>query len=270
MSAPTQNTHSLRFAANLSLLYPELPFLQRFAAAAADGFQAIEIQFPYDTPAEAIRAELDAHQLTCVLINVPAGDLMSGGRGLACVPERQDDYRQALAQCVAYARVLKPQRVNVLAGRCPEPDQRDSCLTTLEANLRLTEQALKPLGIQTVFEAINTLDMPGFLVSTFAGSAHLLERLSDTDIRLQFDIYHMAMMQEPVLRLLETSLEMIGHIQFADCPGRHEPGTGTLDFAQLFQCLSEKGYDGYVSAEYCPAGTTSDGLAWFKSSYQQG
>lgn len=255
----------LRFAANLSLLYSERPFLQRFAAAAADGFQAIEIQFPYDTPVAAIRAELDAHQLICVLINVPAGDLMSGGRGLACVSERQHDYRLALAQCIEYAQVLKPQRVNVLPGRCIDPAQRDTCLITLEQNLRETEQALRPLGIQTLFEAINTTDMPGFLVSGFEQAAQLLKRLSDTDIRLQFDIYHMAMMREPVLALLQQSLDKIGHIQFADCPGRHEPGTGELDFAPLFQSLVAQNYKGWVAAEYRPEGPTTSGLGWFRA-----
>ncbi len=262
---PITALSDLKVAANISLLYPELPFLKRFAAAAADGFQTIEIQFPYDTPAEAIRCELDAQQLTCVLINVPAGDLMSGGRGLACVPERRNDYRIALAQCVEYAKVLKPQRVNVLAGRCSDPDQRTDCLTTLEQNLRLTEQTLQPLGIQTLFEAINTTDMPGFLVSDFEQAVELLQRLSDTDIRMQFDIYHMAMMGEPVLSLLQHSLDKIGHIQFADCPGRHEPGTGDLDFPALFACLAEQNYEGWLAAEYRPGGPTTAGLGWFRT-----
>ncbi len=253
----------LKLVANLSLLYPELPFIERFAAAAADGFRAIEIQFPYDTPAEAIRAELDQYGLRCVLINVPAGDLMSGGRGLACVAERRNEFREALALCSDYVKVLKPLRVNVLAGRCEDAEQSDACLETLAGNLALADSVLAPLGVTTVLEAINTTDMPGFLISTFADMEDMLLRLGDTRVKMQFDVYHMAMMNEPVTELLTMHGESFGHIQFADCPGRHEPGTGGLDFHQLFQCIRESGYDGWVAAEYRPlANPTCSGLAW--------
>ncbi len=255
----------LQLAANLSLLYPELPFIERFAAAAADGFNAIEIQFPYDTPAQAIRAELDKHGLECVLINVPAGDLMSGGRGLACVPARIADFREALELCADYVKVLKPARVNVLAGRCEVSEQRAACLETLTENLKYTDSVLAPLGVTTVFEAINTTDMPGFLISTFADMADMLQRLDGTGVKMQFDIYHMAMMDEPVTDLLRLHQGCIGHIQFADCPGRHEPGTGVLDFKQLFQCIRQSGYRGWVAAEYRPAvNPTGNGLGWIK------
>ena len=257
MSAP------LRLVANLSLLYVEMPFMERFAAAAADGFAAVEIQFPYDTPAALIRAELDRLGLQCVLINVPAGDLMSGGRGLACVPGQEAEFENALALCADYVQVLYPLKVNVLAGRCQDAAERPQYLNCLEASLRKALAVLEPLGAGVVFECINTTDMPGFLLSTMADAGDMLSRVADTSIRLQFDIYHMAMMGEAVEDLLRAHSGVIGHIQFADMPGRHEPGTGSLDFTRLIAAIAESGYDGWVAAEYRPEGaSTSAGLGW--------
>ena len=255
----------MKLAANLSMLYTELPFIERFAAAAADGFTAIEIQFPYDTPAEDIRQQLDEYGLRCVLINVPAGDLMQGGLGLAGVPGREEQFAEALALCCEYVRILCPSRVNVLAGRQSAEHSRAECLAVLVANLERALAALVPLQVLVTFEAINTTDMPGFLVSSFADMSEVMVRVGNPDLRMQFDIYHMAMMNEPVAELLSAQMEQIGHIQFADMPGRHEPGTGTIDFAGVFEVIRASAYDGWVAAEYRPGqALTSDGLGWFR------
>lgn len=252
----------MKLSANVSLLYTELPFLERFKAAAADGFRAIEIQFPYDTPAVDIQLALVANDLECVLINVPAGDLMTGGRGLACVPEKRADFLRALAVCAEYVKVLSPSRVNVLAGRS-SPSGRAHDLITLQGNLLAAADVLSPLGVTVTFEAINTIDMPGFLISTFDDMTQVINTLCDDRIRMQFDIYHMAMMEEPVLELLTTHGKQIGHIQFADVPGRHEPGTGALDFTALFATIEASEYQGWVAAEYRPQGeSTAAGIGW--------
>lgn len=255
----------MKLAANVSLLYTELPFLERFKAAAADGFRAIEIQFPYDTSAADIQHELAAYDLECVLINVPAGDLMTGGRGLACVPEKRAEFLQALELCAEYVKVLSPSRVNILAGRSSQPGRAND-LSTLHKNLLAAADVLSPLGVIVTFEAINIIDMPGFLISTFDDMTQVMDTLRDDRIRMQFDIYHMVMMEEPVLELLAKHGNQIGHIQFADVPGRHEPGTGTLDFTELFAVIEASNYQGWVAAEYRPQGeSTSVGLGWLNN-----
>lgn len=254
----------MKFTANLSLLYPEYAFLERFAAAASDGFQAVEIQFPYDTPAADIHRELDKHQLECVLINVPAGDLMTGGAGLACVSGQEQAFEDALQQCLEYVRVLKPQYVNVLAGRAA-PEEREAALQVLQSNLMKASRLLGPEGVQVTLEAINTFDMPDFLITNFRDMQAVIDACPEK-IAMQFDIYHMARMGEPVAALLVDFGAAIGHIQFADVPGRHEPGTGELDFQSLWAAAEMSGYQGWYGAEYRPQGSsTSSGLGWLKA-----
>lgn len=253
----------MKWAANLSLLYTEHPFIERFSAAAADGFDAVEIQFPYDTPVSDIRAALDRNGQTCVLINVPAGDLMQGGEGLASVPGKQGAFADALQQCAEYVRILRPSRVNVLAGRCTDKSRYDEYRNVFLNNLRLADEVLSPLGVTVTFEAINTVDMPDFLISTCADMASVIEDLAGLPVKMQFDIYHMAMMQQDVTELLRGNIDQIGHVQFADAPGRNEPGKGALDFASVFAAISETGYAGWVAAEYRPSdASTSRTLGW--------
>ena len=182
----------MKLTANLSLLYTELPMLERFAAAAADGFTAVEIQFPYETPANELRRALDDARLKCVLINVPAGDLMTGGRGLACVPGREAEFETALNLCLDYVKVLKPCCVNVLAGRAAA-QERETALKVLRGNVSKAVELLAPEGVQVTLEAINTFDMPEFLISSFNEMKRFTEN-AGVDIRMQFDIYHMARM----------------------------------------------------------------------------
>ena len=254
-----------RFAANLSLLFTELPLPARFAAAAAAGFDAVEIQFPYDYPAPLLRDAAAAASVDIILINLPAGDLMAGGCGLASHPARTAQFMAALAEGEHYAQVLGVQMVNVLAGRFDA--QQDAALTrqTLAANLALTGAHLAAHGIRVTCEAINNLDMPDFVVSTPAELAAVLAEAAHPNVSMQLDLYHLARMQLDLAGTLAQYLPQTGHIQFADCPGRHQPGSGELPLAQIFALLDELGYTGWCAAEYKPATSTADSLSWLAS-----
>jgi len=255
----------LKLTANISLLYSEIPFLQRFAAARADGFEAVEIQFPYDTPITDIKQALAENNLRCVLINVPAGDFRSGGEGLASVPQRMAEYAAALVECLAYARALKVSCVNVLPGRCDDENKRVFYLETFKKNLVKTADALAPFNITTTFEAINTRDMPNFLIHNATQMAEIVAELNHPHIKAQFDIYHMALMGCKICQFIEDHAADIGHIQFADIPYRGEPGSGELDFPVIFNCIENSGYRGWVGAEYKPTRKTSATLEWMKA-----
>jgi hydroxypyruvate isomerase len=251
-----------RFSANLSMLFTEVGLIDRFAAAREAGFRAVEIQFPYELSAETIRRKLIEHNLELVLFNVPADDLLQGGEGLACVPEKQDRFCKALALAVDYAKVLRPGAINVLPGRCFDPTRKADYLTTFKRNLCLAADAFSPLGVKTVFEAINSLDMPGFLIDTSAKMLAVQDELQQADIYLQYDIYHMLRMGEDPPAFIAEHTDRIGHIQFADCPGRGQPGTGKADWSAIFSAIDQSGYDGWVGAEYKPVGETSASLGW--------
>jgi hydroxypyruvate isomerase len=251
-----------RFSANLSMLFTEVELIDRFAAARAAGFRAVEIQFPYDLGAETIRRKLIEHDLQLVLFNVPADDLLQGGEGLACVPEKQDQFREALALALDYAKILQPDAINVLPGRSLDPSRFDAYLSTFKRNLCLAADAFSPLGVKTVFEAINSLDMPGFIIDTSAKMLAVRDKLQRADVYLQYDIFHMLRMGEDPAAFIAEHADRIGHIQFADCPGRAQPGTGIADWAEIFSAIDRSGYDGRTGAEYKPSGGTSASLGW--------
>lgn len=253
----------MKLCANLSMLFTELPLPERIGAAAEAGFAAVEIQFPYALPAEALRAALDAAGLPLLLINLPAGDLMDGGPGLAAVPGRQAEFDAALAEALAYARVVRPQCVNVLPGRLADGVSRAAARETLAGNLRRSAEAFAPLGIRVLAEAINPLDMPGFLVNTPEDLLALLAAVDHSNCAAQLDLYHMARQGLDLPTCIAALAGRIGHVQFADCPGRGAPGTGTVDFAAARAALREAGYAGWLAAEYRPgeAGTAAS-LAW--------
>lgn len=253
----------MKLCANLSMLFTELPLPERIGAAAEAGFAALEIQFPYALPAEALRAALDAVGLPLLLINLPAGDLMDGGPGLAAVPGRQAEFDAALAEALAYARVVRPQCVNVLPGRLADGVSRAAARETLAGNLRRSAEAFAPLGIRVLAEAINPLDMPGFLVNTPEDLLALLAAVDHSNCAAQLDLYHMARQGLDLPTCIAALAGRIGHVQFADCPGRGAPGTGTVDFAAARAALREAGYAGWLAAEYRPgeAGTSAS-LAW--------
>ncbi|HEX5804745.1 MAG TPA: hydroxypyruvate isomerase [Macromonas sp.] len=253
-------------AANLSLLYPELPFLDRFAAAARSGFRAVEFQFPYAFDVADIAQRLKEHRLQLVLHNLPAGDWAAGERGIACHPERVDEFRAGVQQALAYARVLGTPRLNCLAGVLPSGVSQEAAQATLVANLRHAATALQAAGIELLVEFINTFDIPGFFVHRTDQALALLDEVAHPNLKLQYDLYHAQRMEGNLVHTLRQHLPRIGHIQLADSPDRHEPGTGEINFHFVLQELDRLGYAGHVGCEYFPAdaglGGTDAGLAW--------
>lgn len=252
----------MRIAANLSLLFAEQPLVERIQAATAAGFDGVEIQFPYEIPAIRLKEALERAGLPLVLINLPAGDLMQSGAGLAAVPQRQAQFDEALEQALTYAAMVRPACVNVLPGRLAEGVTREAALATLTANLRKAAEAFDVLGIAVLCEAINPLDMPGFLINTAEQLDQLLRVVDHPNCLAQLDLYHMARQGLDITQAIGRLAGRIGHVQFADCPGRGAPGSGALDFAAALRALEASGYRGWLGAEYRPAGSTADSLDW--------
>ncbi|WP_440467070.1 hydroxypyruvate isomerase family protein [Pseudomonas sp. YH-1] len=252
----------MKLCANLSLLFTEVPLLQRIDAAAKAGFEGVEIQFPYDVPAQDLKAALDEAGLPLVLINLPAGDLMQGGPGIAAVPERAAEFEAALAKALDYARIVQPQHINVLAGRLVEGLEREVALQTLAERLRATCDAFAGSGTDVLMEAINCHDMKDFLLNTPEHLQDMLERVARENLRAQLDLYHMARMGLELVDCIYALMGQIGHVQFADYPGRGEPGSGEMEFEVPLQVLDDVGYEGWLGAEYRPTGTTADSLRW--------
>ena len=251
-----------RFAANLQWLFPEHAFLDRFAAARAAGFQAVEFPAPYAHPAREIAVRLQEHGLECVLFNLPSGDRGRGDFGLGCRPERETEFRAGVGRAIEYARVLGVRQVNCISGRAVEGDDRAALERTLVANLRYAARELRAAGLELLIEPINTHDVPGFAVPTAAEGARLVAEVAEPNFGLQLDLYHTAMMGDDGAAKLAELRPIIRHIQFADAPGRGEPGTGQLDLDRLFSDIDASGYRGWVSAEYRPSGPTEQSLHW--------
>ena len=252
-----------RFSANISMLFAERAWLDRPAAAAAAGFGAIEIQFPYDRPADDWRRAIEAAGLAVSVINLPVGDMLAGGPGLAATPGRQAEFRTAVETARDVASALRPANVNVLPGY-PERHghERGRCLDTLAENLRLAADIIGGIGVGTVVEAVNTVDRPGFLLSSSEQALDVIDRAGHDNLALEHDLYHMDIMEGRLIARLEEIAPRIGHVQFADNPGRHEPGTGTIDFPAVFAALDRLGYGGWTAAEYLPSRTTEETLGW--------
>ncbi|TVP88996.1 MAG: hydroxypyruvate isomerase [Pseudomonadaceae bacterium] len=257
-------------AANLSMLFTEAKLAERVSLARAAGFSGVEIQFPYALPATDLAAVLQANALPLVLINVPAADLLEGGPGLAAVPGREADFAKALEQALRYAEVARPLQVNILPGRLAPGVEREQALAVLADHLYQAGSAFADLGIGVVCEAINSQDMPGFLLDGSTSLLAMLQRVGHANVSAQVDLYHLARMQEDIAQALNRLQGYIGHIQFADCPGRHEPGTGVIDFAQLPGLLEAVDYQGWLAAEYRPLGQTVGGLDWMQAWQQTG
>ncbi|MDO9106602.1 MAG: TIM barrel protein [Methylovulum sp.] len=253
----------LKFTANLSLLFTEAALIDRFRAASRQGFNAVEIQFPYSLDTASISTALAANGLKLVMFNVGADDLLQGGEGLACVPEKRGQFRLAVAQAVAYAEVLKPVAINILPGRCLDSRRLPAYLDTFRENLCFAADAFAGLGVKTVFEAINTQDMPEFIIHSGQHMLDILAELNCPTLFMQYDCYHLLKMGENPLEFILRHADKIGHIQFADYPGRGQPGSGQVDFETLFLGIGQSAYTGWVGAEYKPVGTTNDSLDWF-------
>jgi len=254
-----------RLCANLSMLFTEQPFLQRFAAAANAGFTGVEYLFPYEFGSAEIKARLDEHGLTQVLFNLPAGNWGEGERGIACHPDRVEEFKAGVDLAIEYARVLGNTQVNCLAGIAPANVDPATVRQTFVDNLKYASARLEAAGIRLVMEMINTRDIPGFFLSTTAQALDIREQVASANLFLQYDIYHMQIMEGDLARTLAAHLGEINHIQLADNPGRNEPGTGEINYRFLFEHLERIGYQGWVGCEYKPLTTTEAGLGWLKT-----
>lgn len=258
-----------RFSANLSFLYQELPFLDRFAAAARDGFAAVEYLGPYEAPKETVAATLREHGLTQALFNVPSGNWAGGERGIACLPDRIAEFRDGISLALDYAKTLGCKQLNVIAGLVP----RDADLITLDQvlvdNLKYAAPRLADAGIKLLIEPINRRDIPGFFLSTTDHAERLLDKVGSDNLFIQYDFYHMQIMQGDLIPTYERLKDRIAHVQIADNPGRGEPGTGEINYGFILPELDRLGYAGWVGCEYKPKAGTSEGLGWM-TPYRKG
>ncbi len=252
-----------RFAANLTMLFTERPFLDRFAAAAEAGFEAVEYLFPYAYEANALAERLRANGLVQALFNLPAGDWEAGERGVACHPDRIEEFREGVAKAIEYAAALGCRRLNCLAGIAPEGVEEAALRATFVDNLRYAADALARAGLTLLIEPINTQDVPGFYLSRTDQAAAILDAVGADNLMIQYDAYHAQIMEGNLAETLARHSARIGHIQIAEVPGRHEPGTGEIDYRFLFAHLDRIGYGGWVGCEYKPAAGTAEGLGWF-------
>ena len=254
----------LRFAANITTLFKEYDFLDRFHVAHSAGFEAIECQLPYAFDAEIIAEKLREHELQMVLHNFPVGDWSLGDRGIACNPRKKKDFQESIYKAVHYAKTLKCQKLNCLSGISDPSFTHENTYTTFVDNLRLAANILEKEDIQLVSEPINKHDIPNFFLSDFELALTLLHDVDHPNFKIQCDMYHLAKMETSIIDTLAQHLEYIGHFQFADFPQRHEPGTGTIDFDLIFDFIKTSDYSGWVSAEYVPSKKTLDSLTWMK------
>jgi hydroxypyruvate isomerase len=253
-----------KFAANLTMLFNEHPFLDRFEAAAKAGFTAVEFLFPYAWPAAELQQRLQASGLQLVLHNLPAGDFDGGDRGTACDPKRIDEFRGGVAQGIEYASVLGVPQLNCLAGKAPAGVDAATLRSTFVANLRYAAAEFKKAKLKLLIEPINRFDIPGFYLNTTAQALSILDEVGADNAFVQYDIYHAQRMEGELANTLQQQLARIAHIQIADNPGRHEPGSGEINYTFLFEHLDRIGYTGWVGCEYKPATRTDDGLSWMQ------
>jgi hydroxypyruvate isomerase len=251
-----------RFAANLTMLFTEHAFLDRFEAAAKAGFTAVEFLFPYGFKATDIKQRLDANGLTLVLHNLPAGDWDAGERGIACLPDRVEEFRAGVARAIEYAHVLGVPQLNCLAGKAPAGVDAVTLRRTFVANLRFAAAELDKAGLKLLIEPINNYDIPGFWLNNTALAISVLDEVGAANAFVQYDIYHAQRYEGELAATMTKHLSRIGHIQLADNPGRNEPGTGEINYAFLFKHLDRIGYSGWIGCEYKPATTTEAGLGW--------
>lgn len=252
------------FAVNLSMLFTEVPLAERFSLAAEHGFNKVEIQFPYELPAAQLASLLEQNKQQLVLLNAPAGNWQKSDRGIACQPHRIKEFRQGISLAIEYAEILKCKNINILSGISPVDYEPDEIKQTFIDNLRFCADSFAKAGIQLLVEAINTEDIPGFYLNNSRQAFDLFNEINHPNIKLQYDIYHMQIMEGNLIQTLQKNLDKIGHIQFADVPGRHEPQTGELNFSNIFQALDDMGYSGITSLEYNPSTSTTESLRWMK------
>ncbi len=253
-----------RFAANLSMMYNEVPFLERFAAAAADGFEAVEYLFPYEHPAEAIAQRLRDNGLTQALFNLPPGNWAAGERGMACLPGREAEFAQSVQTALPYAQATGCRKLHAMAGLLPDGVSPDQARAIYVVNLRAAARALAPHGITLLIEPINNRDMPGYFLNYQQQAHDIVAEVGEANLKVQMDFYHCQIMEGDLTRRLQKHFDGVGHIQIAGVPDRHEPDQGEIHHPHLFAQLDALGYDGWIGCEYRPAGNTSAGLGWLR------
>ena len=251
-----------KFCANLTMLFNEVDFLDRFEKAAKVGFKGVEYLFPYAWKKEQLAEKLGAFGLSQALHNLPAGDWNKGERGIACLPGRETEFQEGVGKAIEYAKALKCPQVNCLAGFTPAGVPADKVRKTLVANLRFAAAALEKEGIRLLVEALNDKDVPGFYLVRTADVLALIKEVGSPNVYYQYDVYHMQIMEGNLTQTIRSNLGKIAHIQIADNPGRHEPGSGEINYPFLFDLLDRLDYDGWVGCEYKPLTTTEAGLGW--------
>jgi hydroxypyruvate isomerase len=252
-----------RFAANLSMMFNEVPFLDRFALAAKAGFKGVEFLFPYEHPAAEIAARLKDNGLQQVLFNAPAGDFAKGERGMAAIPGKQAAFRDSIKIALEYANVLACPRLHIMAGLKPEGVAHDTLTAVYGANLAYAAEECAKAGVKPIIEPINHRDIPGFFLNTTDQAAAIIAAIGPEKLGLQFDLYHCQITEGDVVKRVEKHLPLIAHMQVADTPGRHEPGTGEVNWPFVFKTIDALGFRGWIGCEYRPAGETLAGLSWF-------
>jgi len=255
-----------KLAANLSMMFTEAPFLDRLAAAADEGFLGVEFLFPYEFSPEAVENRRRAAGVEIALFNLPAGRWGDGERGITCIPGREEEFRTGLEKALAYAAQLGTYRLHAMAGIVPQDANPAACRTTLIENLKYAADKVAEHNVTLLLEAINTRDMPGFCVSTQMESHAICRAVNASNLKMQMDLYHMQVMEGDLAMKLKHYAPHCGHIQIAGCPDRNEPDNGEVRFEYLLRVIDDLGYEGWVGCEYRPAGRTTDGLDWFRSS----
>ena len=254
-----------RFAANVSMLFTESPFLERFQLARAAGFEAVEFLFPYEHDANDVASALREADLTLALFNFPAGDFAAGDRGLASDPARVSLFQESAELAMQYAQVLRPEKMNCLAGKVISGVPRENQVATLVSNLYYAAGLASDHGIQLVMEPLNPYDAPGYLIATPDDGFAVIEQANHPNLKVQYDIYHAQRTRGNMVSTLAARMPLIGHIQIADSPDRHEPGTGEINYPFVFQAIDNSGYDGWVSLEYKPSRDTTSSLEWMRT-----
>lgn len=251
-----------KFAANLTFLFTEFDFLERFSAAQKAGFKYVEFMFPYEFDQAEISKQLDRHNLKMVLFNIPAGDWAGGDRGIAVDPARKNEFRDGVKEAISSAQRFNVKQVNCLVGNTNESESADALWNNLVDNIRFAADELKAHGVNLLIEPINHHDMPGFYLNTTDQVMKLISEVKKDNVYLQYDVYHAEREKEDHLAILKDKLHKVGHIQIADNPGRNQPGTGVIDYTSLFKTIAESNYNGYIAMEYKPDPNTEASLEW--------
>jgi 2-dehydrotetronate isomerase len=252
-----------RFAANLAYLFTERPLIERFAAAAAAGFKAIELQFPYDHAPSAVKAELDRHGLTALGLNTAPGQMASGEFGVAAIPGREQEFAAVFAQALDYITAIGGCQIHCLAGKVP-PEQRPAAERTFIANLARAADLAAKKNITLLIEPINPRDRPDYFLSRVEQAADIIAKVGKPNLKIMYDFYHVQVMQGDVLKRMEAHFPLVGHVQFAGPPARVPPHKGELNYEVIFPAIDAMGWTGWVGAEYGPGGPTVDSLEWGK------